>query len=119
LGAAERSRRRGGEDFWSETVDTGGRSANHIHQSDNVVRMIERFTMRHYLKSHRKLALGIFQAVCDSSVFSGLLMPAWVGGPAAMGLVWNRSGCAQSEERRVGEDGRTRGAADAPDREEN
>lgn len=38
---------------------------------------------------------GIFQAVCDSSVFSGLLMPAWVGGPAAMGLVWNRSGCAQ------------------------
>src|SRR5699024_11546079 len=46
LGAAERSRRRGGEDFWSETVDTGGRSANHIHQSDNVVRMIERFTMR-------------------------------------------------------------------------
>src|SRR5699024_9912422 len=57
LGAAERSRRRGGEDFWSETVDTGGRSANHIHQSDNVVRMIERFTMRHYLKSHRKLAL--------------------------------------------------------------
>src|SRR5699024_12600446 len=25
--------------------------------SDNVVRMIERFTMRHYLKSHRKLAL--------------------------------------------------------------
>src|SRR5699024_10081445 len=40
-------------------------------------------------------ARGIFQAVCDSSVFSGLLMPAWVGGPAAMGLVWNRSGCAQ------------------------
>src|SRR5699024_11684896 len=57
LGAAERSRRRGGEDFWPETVDTGGRSANHIHQSDNVVRMIERFTMRHYLKSHRKLAI--------------------------------------------------------------
>src|SRR5699024_7235884 len=57
LGAAERSRRRGGEDFRSETVYTGGRSANHIHQSDNVVRMIERFTMRHYLKSHRKLAL--------------------------------------------------------------
>src|SRR5699024_6213293 len=57
LGAAERSGRRGGEDFWAETVDTEGRSTNYIHQSDNVVRMSERFTMRHKPKSHRKLAL--------------------------------------------------------------
>src|SRR5699024_12416400 len=55
LGAAERSGRRGGEDFWAETVDTEGRSANHIHQSDNVVRMSERLTMRHKAKSKRKL----------------------------------------------------------------
>ena len=66
------------------------RCASTLDPHSNGGKCVETTTERRGNGAH-----GIFQAVCDSSVFSGLLMPAWVGGPAAMGLVWNRSGCAQ------------------------
>lgn len=71
-------------EFFDETVDTEPQSANYIEQPDNVVRKIERFTMRHNLQSRNKKSRKKF-ALLGASVAIGALALSGCGSQKGQG----------------------------------